>query len=307
MIRITVSTLLALTGLLAAGGIRAQTVDTVRAVPIPNQTFLDARGIGVDPIGALYVADAGRDVIVKMDPMGLLLATIGGPGSREGEFDDPGAVDPTNGLVLYVADAGNHRIQIFSKAFAFLGSIPLVRAEEESSARATYRRRHDESDGFPTGIPIGVATSGANEIFAVDTDRRAVLKWNENRRLTGTIGGLDAGRGALGDPVDVWVGPESLLYVADRGAGAVVVFDHFGTFVRSLGEGRLVDVRAVAVSGGKVIAALPRALVVYDRTGRFDQRIEIDIPEDIVDVAAAPDGTLYLLGARRVYRLFVVP
>lgn len=303
----TVSTLVLLVGLFAAGGIRAQPADTIQAVAIPSQTFRDARGIGVDGLGALYVADAGADVIVKMDAMGRLLATVGGPGSREGEFDNPSGVDPTNGMILFVADAGNRRIQIFSRSFAFLGSIPLVRTGEGPSAGITYRRQDGESVDLSTGIPISVASSGANEIYAVDADRRAVVKWNENRRLSAVVGSVDGGRGALGEPVDIWVGAESLLYVADRGGRAVVVFDQYGTFVRSIGAGRLEDLRSVTLAAGRVVAALPRALMLYDRSGRFERRLEVDIPEDIVDVAAAPDGTLYALSAARAYRLHAAP
>ncbi len=293
---------------IAAGTDEPQKADTIAAVPIPHQRFADARGIAADPQGALYVADAGRHVIVKMDRDGHLIATVGGPGAREGEFDRPSAVDPTNGMALYVADAGNHRIQIFSKAFAYLGSIPLTRSDDASSARVTYRRGDDQTAGIPTGIPIGVATSGANETFAVDADRRVVVKWNENRRLAAVIGDVNAAQGALSDPIDVFAGPESLLYVADRGAGSILVYDHFGTFVRALGGGRLPDVRAVAVVGGRRVAALlPRALVLFDAQGRLARRVELRVGEDLVDLAAAPDGTLFAVGAERAYRLDVLP
>lgn len=305
MKRIAGSTLVAL--LLAAGPLRAQPVDTLHATPIPGMAFRDARSIAIDPMGALYVADAGRDVVVKFDVLGRLIATVGGPGSREGEFDDPSAVDPTNSLALYVADAGNHRIQIFSKAFAYLGSIPLVRTGEAGSARVTYRRQDDETAGFPSGRPIAVATTSSNEVFAVDSDARVVLKWTENRRLARVIGGVDAGSGALGEPVDLWVGPESLLYVADRGARAVVVFDQYGTFVRSLGGGRLDGLRSVIATGDHVVAVLDRALMFYEVSGRFARRVEIDIRDPIVDAAVAPDGSLYLLDAARAYHVGLMP
>ena len=301
------STLLMLVGWVAAGDLRAQTVDTLEAVPISEPTFHDARSVGVDPLGALYVADAGRDVVVKMDALGRLLATLGGPGSREGEFDDPSGVDPTNGMVLYVADAGNHRIQIFSRSFAYLGAIPLTRLDQPSSAGVTYRRQDGEGIAFSSGDPIDVAASSSNDLFAVDADRRAVLAWNENRRLSRIIGGVDAGRGALQEPVSVWTGEEAVLYVADRGAGCVVVFDQYGTFIRSIGAGLLADLRAVTFAGGRLVAALPRALMLYDGAGRFERRIDVRIPEEIVDITAGRDGTLYVLSGLHLYRLHAAP
>lgn len=306
MIR-AVSTLLVLAGWVAAADLWAQTVDTLEAVPLSVAGFHDARSVGVDPFGALYVADAGRDVVVKMDGLGRLLATLGGPGSREGEFDDPSGLDPTNGMVLYVADSGNHRIQIFSRSFAYLGAIPLARSDQRSSAGVTYRRQDGEGMAFASGDPIDVGASSSNDIFAIDADRRAVLAWNENRRFSRIIGSVDGGRGALLEPVSVWTGEGATLYVADRGAGSVVVFDQYGTFIRSLGAGLLADLRAVTYAGGRVVAALPRALVLFDEAGRSERRIEIRIPEEIVDVAAGRDGTLYVLSGVRLYRLHAAP
>ena len=284
-----------------------QAVDTIRTTAVPHDALIDARGLGVDPAGLLYVADAGRDVVVKMDADGRLLATIGGPGSQQGEFDDPSGVDPTNGLVLFVADAGNRRIQIFSRSNAYLGSLPLGRSGRESAARATYRRQDGELDGISSGIPVSVATSASNEVFAVDANHRAVIKWNENRRQADVIGGVDGGRGTLGDPVDLWVGPEATLYVADRGAGVVTVYDLYGTFVRAIGSGLLTDARAVTVASDTIFVALDRTVLLYDRSGRLLRRLEVDMPASIVDLVAGQDGSLFALSSERVYRLRTSP
>lgn len=281
----------------------AQPVDTVTAVRVPHIGFEDARAVGADPFGALYVADAGRHAVVKFDTTGASIAVIGGPGSREGAFDEPTDVDPTNGLILLVADAGNRRIQLFSKALAFLGAIPLTRSDEGTLSGITYRRGDRETRDLSTGVPIAVASSGTNEIFAVDADRRAVLKWNENRRLTRVIGDVDAGPGVLGDPVSLWVGEESLLYVADRGASRVIVYDHFGTFVRTLADGRADGVRAVSGDDARLFIALKDAVLVYEDTGRFAGTIVVRMPEEIVDLTTTRDGALFILGATALYRL----
>lgn len=280
----------------------AQPVDTLRATPLPGVDFLDARAIGVDPFGIIYVADAGRDVVYTMNEHGERLAVLGGPGSQEGAFDDPADVDPTNGLVLYVADAGNRRIQIFSRSGAYLGAVPLMRTDEDVSARVTYRRQDEAAADYSSGIPVAVATSSANEIFAVDVDGGVVRKWDQDRRPAGVIGGIGAGRGVLVDPVDVAIGADRLLYVADRSAESLMVYDQYGTFVRTIGAG-LAGLRAVVVDGGRLYAVLARSLVAYDETGRFERRLEIDMDTHIVDVAAGTDGILYVLGVQRMYLL----
>ena len=284
-----------------AGQAMASPADTLRAIPLSEAVFADARALGVDPFGGLYVADAGRDVVYAMNAHGEILAVLGGPGSREGAFDDPSGVDPTNGLTLYVADAGNRRIQIFSRSGAWLGAVPLARSGEEG-ARVTYRRQDAAASGYASGIPGGVATSPANELFVVDVDRGVVRKWDEDRRPAGVIGDARAGPGALLEPVDLALGADGVLYVADRRAESLMVYDQYGTFARSIGSG-LVGLSAVVATGERVYAALERSLVAYDAAGRFERRLETDMNTHIVDMAAGPDGALYVLGTQRLYLL----
>lgn len=284
------------------GQAAAPPADTLRAIPLPGAVFVDARAVGIDPFGAMYVADAGRDIVYAMNARGERLAALGGPGSKEGAFDDPAGVDPTNGLVLYVADAGNRRIQLFSRSGAWLGAIPLARGGADVSARVTYRRQDAAASDYASGVPAAVATSGANEIFVVDRDRGVVRKWDQDRRPAGIVGGADAGPGALLEPVDLALGADGLLYVADRQAESLMVYDQYGTFVRSIGAG-LAGLSAVVATEERIYAALARSLVAYDAGGRFERRLETDMDTRIVDLAAGPDGALYALGTQRLYLL----
>lgn len=279
-------------------------IDTVAAVPLPFVRFDDARAIEADPFGALYVADAGRHVVVKLDTTGLLVERIGGPGSREGSFDRPMDVDPTNGLVLLIADAGNGRIQLFSRSHAFLGFIPLTRGRDGDDSRITYRRRDVDPRNASTGMPIAVASFGSNEIAAVDADRNVVLRWNENRSLTAVIGDVDAGSGVLGEPVSLWADTESQLYVADRGRRAVLVYDQFGSHTHTIGAGRLTRLVAVAGHQDEVYAVTTQAIHVFDRRGRFLRELRPMISEALVDVTAIGNGALFAVTSNRAYRVF---
>lgn len=286
--------------LVFAPPLAAQPVDTVAATSYPRLTFGDAQAVEADPFGALYVADAGRHVVVKLDTSGVYVESLGGPGTREGAFDLPMDVDPTNGLVLLVADAGNHRIQLFSRSHAFLGSIPVSAGEH---AQVTYRRQDSDQRSMSTGRPISVASFGSNEIIAIDSDRNAVLKWNENRRLARVIGDVDAGAGMLAEPVSLWTDDESLIYVADRGRKAIVVFDHFGSYVRSIGEGRLGGIVSVSGQGDQVFAVLSDRILVFGRTGDLERTLVPVIDGALVDAAAAEDGSLFVLTANRIHRV----
>ena len=281
-----------------------QAADTLTAVRLIHPSLVDARAVAVDPFGSIFIVDSGRDAVLKLSPIGAHLATFGGPGSRDGEFDEPADIDPTNGMVILVADAGNRRIQRFSRTFAFLGSIPLPNPDERRSAdpaRIIYRRSDSGSNSYDSGIPIAIASTGANELFAVDADQNVVIRLDEDRRAVRVIGDVDAGEGLLNRPVALAVS-DDLLYVADAERMAVLVYDTFGSFVRSVGEGRLPGIRALASQKNLLYVALARQIVVYGPSG-LTRTIDVDIPEDIVDFALKADGEMLLLTPTALYRL----
>jgi DNA-binding beta-propeller fold protein YncE len=93
----------------------APTVSATASAPIANAADAQLRrpeGIAVDRDGNLWVADYGRDRVVKLSPDGHLLLVVGDRGAGPGEFIGPKGVtvDPNTGRI-YVADTGNGRIQ----------------------------------------------------------------------------------------------------------------------------------------------------------------------------------------------------
>lgn len=280
--------------------------DTLQLELATGTTFNEARAAAVDPFGVIYVADAGDHVVVKLSSTGAFEARLGGPGSREGEFDEPTGVEATNGLVLFVADANNRRIQRFSRSNAYLGAIPLVDAGRANpNSRVTYRRDDGDMNGFNTGRPISVASSDSKEIYAIDSDRNVVLKWDADLRLVDIIGDVGAGRGSIADPTDLALGPDSQVYVADRGRRGIVVFDQYGSHVRTLGEGRLTDLRAVAVGEESVFVGRSSDVVVYSRNGTFLGVVDVLLDEPVVDLTFANRQTLLVLTPTHLYRTAV--
>ena len=81
-----------------------------------------AAGAAVDPEcgGDIYVTDLIGNVVNQYSASGSLPATFGSSGSGNGQFNEPVAVavDPTSGD-LYVAEAGNHRVQKLSCSGAY--------------------------------------------------------------------------------------------------------------------------------------------------------------------------------------------
>ena len=309
--------LLALLGLALAG--RAGAQDAALGPPVTAAgaeelaTFTQAAALAVDPAGRLYVADAGRNAVYRLTLRdGRVAATdaLGGSGTRPGQFDDPRDVDPTNGLVLLVADAGNGRIQRFSRNLQHLESLPVARGAEalDAGQRPVYDLGRDALDAGGSGRPVAVVSSSADETFALDATDRVVLRFDRQRRPAGLIG--DAGPGRLANPVGLAVGRAERLYVADRGAGALVVFDALGTFLRTLPLPPALDLVAVAVADPGRAGDVPRLLAVgrahlatLTPEGRLVGGLRpVDLGAPLVD-AARHDGTTFLLTRRALWRL----
>jgi tripartite motif-containing protein 71 len=103
----------------AAGVSVTPVLASVTATPVPAVALADTQlrrpeGITLDASGNLWVADYGRDRVVKLSPDGHLLQVLGSRGTNAGEFVGPKgvAVEPSTGRI-YVADTGNSRIQRF--------------------------------------------------------------------------------------------------------------------------------------------------------------------------------------------------
>ena len=232
-----------------------------------------------------------------------MLTTLGGPGADEGAFDGPADVDPTNGLVLLVADAGNGRIQRFSRAFLFLEALPVGERLGETVGGARTRfgsGRERRTGGSGLGRPVAVAASPSGETYAIDATERHVIRWDEGRRVERTIGGYDAGEGALQDPVAL-AADEASLYVADRGRQAVLVYDAFGGYVRTLADGFAPDVQALSRTGDELWVVLPERLLVYGTDGRLRRRLDVRLGEGLVDALRVGDA-LYVLTPTRLFR-----
>ncbi|MEZ4700266.1 MAG: hypothetical protein R2834_08055 [Rhodothermales bacterium] len=267
--------------------------------------FSDARAVSVDPAGVLYVVEGARESIVVLRPGGGDPVRLGGRGSAAGQFDGLADVDPTNGLILVAADAGNGRLQRFSSEFLFLESMPVEatdRQDRDAGNFASYRKQQQD-DARGQGRPIAVRTSHAEETFVLDADRGVVLKWDRERNFERVIGGYDAGDGALLDPIALTLDQESgTLLVLDAGHGAVMSYDLLGGFAGARPLGEAADAVSIDARGGIVWIARPDRLARLDAGASFEAAPRLVLDGPIVDLAAVPGG-VYILTRRTLYRL----
>ena len=165
-------------------------VETVPSSPFvtDNSTY---------PFGP-WVADTGSDRIVELSAAGRLVTSFGGKGSGNAQLDQPVALalSPTAGTV-YVADQNNNRIEEFTAAGGYAGSISV-----------------------PT--PAGVAVDGAGDIWVSSPSYASgnqVYEFSPTGAQLLSFGSTQASYGALGNTGGIAIGPDGKVYVAqsDRG------------------------------------------------------------------------------------------
>jgi hypothetical protein len=278
--------------------------DTTAQVAVEVARFRDARALAADPVGRLYVVDAAEAVVTVLTPEGVPIATFGGPGSGDYGLLDPAGVDPTNGLELFVADAGNARLQRFSLDGRLIETIPVPAGEPGvSGAPEPGRSREGESGSGLRGRPVAVAIGPADARYAVEAERGVVLQW-EGRRLARRLGA--DGPGALATPVDLAVTSEGTVFVADRARGAVLVYSSLGVFRRTVPGEAVGGARAVGLARGpegmRLLVVGPRAVAVHRTEGGLVEVIPVAVGEELVDAAVAL-GHLYVLTPTRLLRV----
>ena len=282
----------------------AQSVEAVLTGFETVALFDEAQVVSASPAGMIYVVDAGTSSISEFDATGVFLRELGGPGASEGQFDEPVDIDPTNGLILVVADAGNGRIQRFSREFLFLESLRLSeydRTDVHAFPDQPRYRQDEDAGSLGTGRPIAVATTANNEMYAIDETQHYVVHWDEDRNVLQVIGSYDQGNGALVQPIALEVGSDGALFVLDSGLASILVYDAFGGYIRSMCVSLCEEARAIKRMGAKMAVVLPRHLLLYQERGLLEARVAIDLDEDVVDVLYSK-GTFYVLTLTTLYR-----
>jgi hypothetical protein len=175
--------------------------------------FTDAQAMAVDPSGTVYVVEGRDRQILKVSPSGSVLAKWGGYAwTGEGAERLPDIAAP-NGIDVYAADYGNHRVLRFDRNLNLVSTLPGAVEGEEN-------RRF--------GFVRSVTVSRLGVLFAVDgeNDRVVQIEANEVRRV---IGGLDAGAGRLQKPRRVRIGAHDDIYVVEE--RGIVRYDMYGTLL----------------------------------------------------------------------------
>lgn len=215
-------------------------------------SFDDPRGMSIDPAGNIYVANTGRNLLVRFNSTGDSTGEVGGYGWGDFQFDKPYDVCATNGIEIYVADYNNNRIQRFDRTLANVATLSTDQS-------------NDDSKKF--GYPSGVAVSRLGDLFICDDEDVRIVKVNTFSTVERTFGGYGEGAGSLTMPRQIAVGPNDDIFISDK--GRIAVYDNFGSYLMSIGAGMLHDPRGIGVSNSKIGVCDSDTLYFFDLSGEM--------------------------------------
>jgi phage tail-like protein len=201
-------------------------------------------GIAIGQEGTIYFSDPAGNRLLKIDGCDRResrLPCMGGQGEQPTQFREPrGLLLHTMRRALFVADGGNHRIQIFDP-----DSFQLLDIWGQKGA---------DPGCFDTPWTLASDTDG--NVYVVDYGNKRVQKFDS--RGTVISGFWDAVEKsvqehnlALSQPSDLAVGTTAekatRIYILDSSACAVFVFTEDGIFERSFGQKILRNPMGLAV------------------------------------------------------------
>lgn len=160
-----------------------------------------------DDAGNYYVCEyGGNDRVQKFDKAGNFLLQFGGFGMERGQFQRPSGIVWRRGKV-YVVDAFNSRIQVFSDVGEFLEML----ADGNESATLDY--------------PYDIAANDKGELFVVEYNAGRVSKFDPDGKLLGRIGTTGTEEGQFAQPWGIAVDRQSRVYVSDTGNRRLVAME----------------------------------------------------------------------------------
>ena len=204
--------------------------------------FNNPYGVAISNEGHILVTDYHR--LQKLTTDGVCVQSIGSSEMGQ-EFDWPRgiAVHPTTGEI-FLADHGNHRIQIFNGAdlsFSYTikhGQLQLpldlaVDSEGYLYISDFYNRRVSKFTTTGEYIHTIASTKLSSTIYMAifqkhtyisKTMHHRLLIFDTNRKLLHSFGTRGSGKGEFNEPKGITVDTSGNVYVCDSGNNRIVVF-----------------------------------------------------------------------------------
>ncbi|MBI3586900.1 MAG: NHL repeat-containing protein [Ignavibacteriales bacterium] len=198
------------------------------------------------------MVDADRNSISLFKDKTSLPITVGGYGWTSTSFDGPAGI-ATDGINVYIADHGNHRIQRFDRNLNFMSTFST---RDTSVVEARF------------GYPSGAAISRFGDLFILDEENIRVVKFNARSQFERAFGSLGDERGKLQHPIKILLSSDDHVYVLEP--SKIIVYDYFGNYVQTIGVGTLHHAKGFAVGRENNIVVTSDTLYWFSKQGSVE-------------------------------------
>lgn len=227
-------------------------------------------GMAFDGSGNLWVVDQGNARVQKFSVSGTTAtysSQFGSAGTGNGQFNTPYdiAIKTSSGRI-YVADAGNDRIQYFTSSGIYEG-------QWGSSGSG------DGQFNLATGVAVNQTTG---DVYVADVLANRVQQFTATGTFVRAWGTTGTGAGQFIAARSIAIHPTtSNVVVTDSGTGKALEFTATGTFVRSIGttgtgDGQFTFVDGVAFSSDGTFAVFSDPS--QERIQKFTYSTSVTLP-----------------------------
>lgn len=185
---------------------------------VAGVTLLTATAV-VAPVDLAPGGSTVPRAAAAVEPPPFALA-FGERGNGEGDLYYPKdvAIDPTTGDV-YVADTGNHRVQVFSAT-----GTPLRNWGDYGTTAGLF------------SAPVGIAVGPNGDVYVADKTNTRIQVFTSTGTFVRAFGNTGGHPELLSDPVSVAVGPTGTVYVSDYDAFRIVRYSSNGGYLGTIGS-----------------------------------------------------------------------
>jgi streptogramin lyase len=179
-------------------------------IPESKGFFWGPRGVAVDSLGHVLVADTGNKRIVIFDSNGNYISEFGTGGFDPGQFDEPVGVAVGPDGVVYVTDTWNQRVQSF---------LP-----DQSGTFFTPYKQWDVTAWLGQSLdnkPF-IAVGSNNHVFITDPEGYRIIEFTSEGEFVRTWGDFGSGDTEIGLAAGVTVDPLGFVWVTDAGNNRIL-------------------------------------------------------------------------------------